>query len=324
MKHSNHLQEIKGDVHVRTIEEDATLGLLSQPRSIPPKYFYNATGSDLFEKICKTKEYYPTRKEDEILAQYSSSIIDQVRPINILEIGSGSSVKTERLLNACNTLDCFPTYSAFDISGDALLSAKTRLDKKFPWLEMSLLLGDYEAGFTHLPRIDGVNLVLFLGSTIGNLSHNSALLQLRALHGYMSNRDYLLLGFDRVKDEKVLNAAYNDQQGLTAAFNLNMLQVLNNKLKGNFIVDGFEHSAVYDRDRQQIVMRLVAKFNQKVKLEKLAADFEMHVDEAIQTEISRKFTIETMSDLLSEANFNVVQTFSSTDAYFSLALATCA
>ena len=90
MKHSNHLQEIKGDVHVRTIEEDATLGLLSQPRSIPPKYFYNATGSHLFEKICETKEYYPTRKEDEILAQYSSSIIDQVRPINILEIVSGS------------------------------------------------------------------------------------------------------------------------------------------------------------------------------------------------------------------------------------------
>ena len=166
MKHSNHLQEIKGDVHVRTIEEDATLGLLNQPRSIPPKYFYNATGSHLFEKICETKEYYPTRKEDEILAQYSSSIIDQVRPINILEIGSGSSVKTERLLHACNTVDCFPTYSAFDISGDALLSAKTRLDKKFPWLEMSLLLGDYEAGFTHLPRVDGVSLVLFLGSTI--------------------------------------------------------------------------------------------------------------------------------------------------------------
>ena len=101
---------------------------------------------------------------------------------------------------------------------------------------MSLLLGDYEAGFTHLPRVAGVNLVLFLGSTIGNLSRDSALIQLRALHGYMSNRDYLLLGFDRVKDEKVLNAAYNDQQGLTAAFNLNMLRVLNNKLKGNFIV----------------------------------------------------------------------------------------
>ena len=187
---------------------------------------------------------------------------------------------------------------------------------------MSLLLGDYEAGFTHLPRVDGVSLVLFLGSTIGNLARASALVQLRALHGYMSSTDYLLLGYDRVKDERVLNAAYNDQQGLTAAFNLNMLRVLNSRLKGNFVIDGFEHSAVYDRDRQQIVMRLVAKFNQKVKLEKLAADFEMHVDEVIQTEISRKFTIETMGDLLSEANFNVVQTFSSTDDYFSLALAT--
>tara|TARA_Y100000588_G_scaffold375847_1_gene452769 strand:- start:222 stop:1196 length:975 start_codon:yes stop_codon:yes gene_type:complete len=324
MKQSNHLQKIKGNARIRTIEEDATLGLLSQPRSIPPKYFYDARGSNLFEKICETKEYYPTRKEDEILAQYSSPIMDQVRPANLLEIGSGSSLKTERLLQACDTLGCFPIYSAFDISGNALLAAKTRLSNKFPWLEMSLLLGDYEAGFTHLPRVDGINLVLFLGSTIGNLSHSSALIQLHGLHKYMSSSDYLLLGYDRVKDEKILNAAYNDQQGLTAAFNLNMLQVLNHRLEGNFAVDEFEHSALYDSDRQQIEMRLIAKSNQRIKLQKLPANFEMQREEIIQTEISRKFTIEKMDSLLSQANFDVVQTFSSKDDYFSLALAICA
>lgn len=321
MKIPQNFQEITGSVRIPTLEEDAKTGLLHQPRSIPPKYFYDATGSDLFEKICATKEYYPTRREDEILTHNGSSIIDQVRPVNILEIGSGSSSKTERLLDACHALGHFPSYSAFDISGDALLEAKIRLDNKYHWLDMSLLLGDYEAGFTHVPHLDGTNLILFLGSTIGNLDRKSAIKMLQDLHNYMSPSDYLLLGYDRVKESQVLNAAYNDQQGLTAAFNLNVLQVLNNRLNANFMLDRFEHSACYNSDQQQIEMRVVAKSTQTIQVQRLSADFKMQRHEEIQTEISRKFTTDTMRDLLSKAKFNVVQTFSSPDEYFSLGLA---
>ena len=321
MQPSPHIQEIAGSIRIPTLEDDARAGLLTQPRSIPPKYFYDAAGSDLFEKICATEEYYPTRREDEILTRYGSSIIEQVRPTNILEIGSGSSSKTERIMDACNELGHLPSYSAFDISKDALLEAKKRLDQKYDWLKMSLLLGDYEAGFKHVPHYDGRNLILFLGSTIGNLERKSALTMLRELRNYMSTSDYLLLGYDRVKNSRVLNAAYNDQQGLTAEFNLNMLKVLNSKLKANFILDRFKHSAYYDMKQQQIEMRLVAQCTQTIRIEALSSDFKMIQGEEIRTEISRKFTIETMQDLLKEAKFQIIKTFSSTDDYFSLGLA---
>jgi L-histidine N-alpha-methyltransferase len=316
-----YFHKIRGSIRTPTLEEDAKVSLLRRPRSIPPKYFYDSTGSDLFDRICETKEYYPTRREDEILTQYGSSIIDEVRPSTILEIGSGSSNKTERLLDTCTELGHFPSYSAFDISENALLEAKKRLDQKYNWLTTSLLLGDYEAGFAHVPNIEGTTLVLFLGSTIGNLDRNSAITMLQEIRHYMSANDYLLLGYDRVKDSHILNAAYNDQQGITAAFNFNMLKVLNNRLSANFMLDRFKHSAFYDSDQQQIEMQLISKCKHNISIRSLSADFVMQKDEEIQTEISRKFTIKTMKKLLSEAEFNVVQTFSSPDNYFSLGLA---
>ena len=252
MHTSPYIYEIPGNLNVPTLEEDAKRDLLTRPRSIPPKYFYDATGSDLFEKICRTPEYYPTRRENEILRQYGPTIIERVQPTNILEIGSGSSAKTERILDACMQIRQRPCYSAFDISSKALLEAKTRLDKKYSWLDTSLLLGDYEAGFAHVPRVNGANLVLFLGSTIGNLNPRSAVSMLNELYNYMSSQDYLLLGYDRVKDGEILDAAYNDDQGLTAEFNLNILNVLNDRLGADFVLDRFEHSASYDTLQQQV------------------------------------------------------------------------
>ena len=306
---------------VPNLEEDARNGLLSQPRSLPPKYFYDDHGSELFERICRTSEYYPTRTEDLILQQYAQDIIQSTLPSKIFELGSGSSTKTRRLLDACSETAHFPSYTAFDISERALLSGGTTLSTYYDWLEIDLLLGDYEAGFKNVPNHKESKLVLFLGSTIGNFENDHAIGFLRDLRANMSVKDRLLVGFDRVKDKRILNAAYNDKEGVTAAFNLNVLNVLNNHLGANFDSNKFQHSASYHAEKEQVEMHLISACTQQVTFDTLSTSIEIASGESICTEISRKFTGKSMADLLGPAGFEVEQDFSAANGYFSLVLA---
>ena len=307
--------------HVPGIEEDARNGLLSRPRSLPPKYFYDDRGSELFERICKTSDYYPTRTEDFLLRQHAQDIIQKIQPSRIFELGSGSSVKTQRLLDACNEIAHFPSYTAFDISEHALLFGGETLSNRYAWLEINLLLGDYEAGFNHIPRENGSRLILFLGSTIGNFEQDRAVRFMNDLRANMSSNDRLLVGFDRVKDARILNAAYNDKEGVTAAFNLNILNVLNNELSANFDPENFKHSAYYDTEKSQVEMHLISSCTHLVTLSTLGTTIEIRTGERIRTEISRKFTNKSLHNLLGQAELDVEQDFVSSDGYFSLVLA---
>ncbi|MDP6352226.1 MAG: L-histidine N(alpha)-methyltransferase [Alphaproteobacteria bacterium] len=306
---------------VPSLVDDVRSGLLSEPRTLPPKYFYDERGSRLFDRICETPEYYPTRTEDALLAEHAETIVGGAQPDGIVELGSGTSRKTRRLLDACETARVYPHYTAFDISEDALIAGGRVLAKQYEWLNINLLVGDYEAGFANLPKFDGTRLFVFLGGTIGNFEHDDAVAFLTDLRAIMEDGDQLLLGADRVKDESVLRAAYNDRAGITAAFNLNVLRVLNAEMGADFDVANFRHQAVYDADQAQIEMHLVSLVSQRVRLDAIDADLEIASGERIRTEISRKFTPESLSTLLAEAGYESDRHFSTDNGYFSLVLA---
>ena len=307
--------------YVPGLEDDARRGLLLRPRWLLPKYLYDHNGSELFEKICQTAEYYPTRTEDSLLKHCAKEIIERTKPDNIFELGSGSSTKTQRLLDACSQTDHLPTYTAFDISESSLIRGAKHLSQKYSWLRTNLLLGDYEAGFENVPTGNGSRLILFLGSTIGNFEHNQAVEFVKDLRNSMFDTDHILLGFDRVKDPDILNAAYNDGQGITAQFNLNVLNVLNKQLGANFETNNFRHSAQYVPSKSQVEMYLVSSCAQRIQLKILNESIDIVAGEQIRTEISRKFTKSSMDQLLVEANLSPVKMFTSPDDYFSLMLA---
>ena len=231
---------------VPDLAEDVREGLLEKPRQLPPKYFYDQRGSRLFEKICQTPEYYPTRTEDGLLRDNSKHIIERTRPVQILELGSGNAQKTRRIFDACEQLDNSCEYVPFDVCENILEVTAARLKQDYDWLDVMPLVGDYHAGLANLPDSDGTRLFLFLGSTIGNFSPDEALNFIDEVKDCMKPGDYFLLGADRVKNIDVLDAAYNDAQGITAEFNLNVLHVINRELGADFDVSGFEHSAKYN------------------------------------------------------------------------------
>jgi len=212
---------------VNTLEQDVRQGLLKPPRSLPPKYFYDETGSRLFDQICDTPEYYPTRTESAMLDLWACEIIDRASPSHILEFGSGTSRKTRHLIDACQTMDLLCEYLPFDVCEEMLLEVRECFDTDYPWLNISPLVGDYTAGLQHLHRPKNNCMYVFLGSSIGNFTREEAQVFMREVRACMQPGDTLLLGVDRVKDPAVLHRAYNDAQGMTAQFNLNLLQVLN-------------------------------------------------------------------------------------------------
>jgi L-histidine N-alpha-methyltransferase len=303
------------------IVDDVRAGLLVPPRSLPPKYFYDERGSMLFDRICETPEYYLTRTEDALLDGFAEAIIAITAPDDILELGSGMSRKTRRLLAACDSRGFRPSYSPFDISEEVLRLAADELVRDHEWLRVNLLVGDYEAGLAHLPDNGGRRLACFLGSTIGNLEHDSGVALMRDLRRHMKMEDFLLLGADRVKDEKVLHAAYNDSEGLTAAFNLNLLNVLNHAVDCDFDPGRFEHRAQFNAEFSRIEMHLVSRSDQVVRIGALDTSIQVEQGEMILTEISRKFTAESLSAMLHQSGFSVVAHFTPPDQCFSLVLA---
>lgn len=306
---------------VPSLIDDVREGLLTPPRSLPPKYFYDDKGSRLFDAICNTEEYYPTRTEDALLERSARDIIASLQPEHVVELGSGTSRKTRRLLDACEEHGCHATYWPFDVCESMVQGTAEALVDEYDWLRVHGLVGDYHAGFEHFPGFDGRCLFVFLGSTIGNLEHEYAVGFLRELRGLMKPGDSLLMGADRVKDADVLHAAYNDSKGLTAEFNRNVLQVLNREVDADFELDAFEHRAIYNREHSRIEMHLVSTRTQIVCLNGLDATIEFREGESILTEISRKFTPDSLDALLTEAGFRIERHYEPSDGFFSLLLA---
>jgi len=311
---------LPGLTRASTLASDARAGLLGGDKRLPPKYFYDARGSELFEKICTTSEYYPTRIESRLLALHVMDILDELRPGTLVEIGSGSSEKTVHFFNASERLGLPIQYQPLDVCLEALEVASIKLSARFPWLEIDALVGDYATDIARLPEAQGPRLFLFLGGTIGNLTHTEALAFLRTLHASMRPEDSFLLGFDRVKDPAILNAAYNDRAGYTAEFNLNLLNVLNDKLDSHFACADFVHRARFDEEKHQIEMYLVATRAHDVAIPRIGTSAHFAQGESILTEISRKFTPEGMQELLQAAGFLWKRHITPKNQYFSLAI----
>lgn len=304
-----------------SLVDDARAGLLTRAKSLPPKYFYDANGSRLYEAICRTPEYYPARVEAALLARFAPAIVNDTRPRTLIELGSGASRKTAHLLRACERAAQRVRYLPIDICGAMLVQAGQALAARHPWLAIDAHVGDYTLGLAHLPPTTGPRLFVFLGGTIGNFDEPEAIHFLREIRAAMEPADWLLLGADRVKDKEVLWAAYNDSAGLTARFNLNLLRVLNRELGARFDPDAFSHEARFNPDAARIEMHLRARCRQSVAIPCLGVDVDFSPGETILTEISRKFTSASLAALLRDGGFSLRHQYQPANRYFSLALA---
>ena len=301
--------------------EDVLAGLLEPPRKLSPKYFYDDHGSLLFDRICRTDEYYLTRTEEALLTAYSTDIITLTMPDQILELGSGVSHKIRMLLDACEEFSHSCEYAPFDVCEEIVAMATKKLAVEYHWLDINPMVGDYHAGLGNLPKTEGVRLAAFLGSTIGNFTVQECSEFITEIKQCLQPGDYFLIGADRVKDTAILNAAYNDTDGITAEFNLNLLTVLNREINTDFDLENFSHYACYNEAQGQIEMYLVSKCDQEVRLGENGTRIGLAAGERILTEISRKYNEEELESMLVERGFRIVRHYQPANRYFSLLLA---
>ncbi|HEY9052568.1 MAG TPA: L-histidine N(alpha)-methyltransferase [Gammaproteobacteria bacterium] len=306
---------------INNLIDDVREGMLTHPRYLPPKYFYDETGSRLFDQICDTPEYYPTRTEAALLDACALELMALARPDHIVEFGSGTSRKTHYLLKACERLAMECQYLPFDVCEEVLHEVRHLLESEYDWLDVLPLVGDYTAGLDHIYKPDGRCMYLFLGSSIGNFTLAQARAFVAEIKSCMKPGDTLLLGVDRVKDQDVLHAAYNDAQGLTEKFNLNVLQVLNNRLQANFDLDKFNHKAIYNKFDRRIEMYLVADASHEVDVSGLHEKLYFDKHDHILTEISHKYSQQDIENLLSACGLHILKHVEADKAWFSLILA---
>jgi len=306
-----------------SLRADARAGLAGHPKSVPPKWFYDAAGSALFEKITELPEYYPTRAEREILRAAAGRIASLSGAGTLVELGSGSSEKTRLLIDALRAAGTMHRYVPVDVSEPALLAAAGALLAEYPDLAVRAVVSDFEEHLGLPPR-DGSSaprLVAFLGSTIGNLLPPQRAAFLRRIRAGLAAGDSLLLGTDLVKDPAVLLAAYDDAARVTAAFNKNLLAVLNAELGADFDLDAFEHVAVWDAEQEWIEMRLRAAGAQTVHLPAIALTAEFADGEEMRTEVSAKFRREGVAAELAAAGFTLREWWTDRKGRFGLSLA---
>lgn len=302
------------------LRSDVREGLARRPRSLPPKYFYDARGSRLFEEITRLPEYYLTRAERSILERIAPSLIRTIRPAALVEFGSGSSGKTEILLDAAAAEGGIEGYASIDVSFEAVSGAAGRLRRQHPELHIVGIVDDFQRD-RPLPFSDSRRLILFLGSTIGNLRPREAVAFAHRVQASMTGRDAFLVGFDLVKDRQRLRAAYNDARGVTAAFNRNVLLVLNRELSADFVPDEFQHRATWNEDDSRIEMHLVSERAQTVSIPALDMRLEFTPGETICTELSHKYTRESATGLLEEGGLRIERWETDAKARFALAVA---
>jgi L-histidine N-alpha-methyltransferase len=304
----------------RELEADARAGLTASPKTLPPKWFYDERGSQLFEEITELPEYYPTRAEREILARHATDIAATTGVKTLVELGSGSSDKTRLLLDALHRHGTLARFVPLDVSESALRAAAAAINADYPDLDVHAIVGDFTSHLDRIPGGDG-RLVAFLGGTIGNLVPAERAAFLGTLRGVLHAGEWLLLGTDLVKDEAALVAAYDDAAGVTAEFNRNVLRVLNRDLEGDFDVEGFAHVARWDPDEEWIEMRLRAERAQQVHLKRLDLRVEFAAGEELRTEVSAKFRRQGVSAELAAAGFAVRQWWTDRAGRFGVSVA---
>jgi len=302
------------------LARDARVGLTASPRWLPPKYFYDRRGSELFEEITRLPEYYQTRTERGILERVADALVAEVEPRALVEYGSGSARKTRILLDAMHAHGLLEAFGAVEVSESALVASAGALAARYPDIELEGVLADFQR-HVFLPFAERPRLILFLGSTVGNLTREEAVGFLRRVRDQMSGADGFLIGFDLVKHPARLEAAYNDSRGVTARFDLNLLRVLNRELGGNFRLDDFEHLAVYDRKRERIEMYLIARRPVVARLRAIDLEVRLEEGERIRTELSHKYTEASVRSLVSEAGLALVRWDTDPGPDFALGLA---
>jgi L-histidine N-alpha-methyltransferase len=313
------------DVHLRdgalaSFADDVRAGLGSDPKAIPPKYFYDARGSELFEQITELPEYYPTRVEQSILDAAGAEIVAAVRPSEIVELGPGSARKTDALLRPMIEGGSGARYVPVDVSESAVEMCAERLVAQYEGLEIHGLVGDFEHHLDRIPPARGRRLIAFLGGTIGNLDAPQRMRLLRALRAELGPDDRLLVGTDLVKDRGRLEAAYNDAAGVTAEFNRNLVRVINAHLGADLDPEAFEHVAFYNEREQRIEMWLRARAEMRGRIEALGVDVGFSPGDQFRTEISCKFTRESVEAEYLAAGLRLEMWCTDPDALFALSL----
>ena len=306
----------------RSLANDVLDGLTRPFKELPPKHFYDARGSELFEHICRLPEYYPTRTEVEILTARADEIIARTGAAELVELGSGAAEKARILLDAMARAGILRRYVPLDVSERVVADSAQELVAEYDGLAVHGVIGDFERHLDHVPEADGApRLVALLGGTIGNFPPGTRRKLLRQIGGLLGPEDRMLLGTDLVKDPAVIEAAYDDRRGLTAEFNRNVLHVINRELGANFPIEKFEHVAFFDSRHEWVEMRLRAREACSVQIEAVGLGVEFEEGEELRTEISAKFTRQRLQADFDAAGLALEQWYTDGDELFALSLA---
>jgi L-histidine N-alpha-methyltransferase len=319
--------DLRIDVHLRaepSLPEDVLDGLTRPFKEIPPKHLYDTRGSELFDQICDLPEYYPTRTERAILDECADLIVSRTGAAELVELGSGTAAKTRVLLSAMERAGTLWRYVPFDVAEQMVRDCTASLADEYPELNIHGIVGDFDRHLGKVPpsEPDRPRIVAFLGGTIGNFPPGARRRFLRSMSRLLSHGDYLLLGTDLVKDVDVLEAAYDDAEGVTAEFNRNVLHVLNRELGADFPIDQFEHVAFFDPDREWIEMRLRARRACHVCVGALDLEIDFERGEEVRTEISAKFTPDRLKADYEASGLELAEWFTDERKFFALSLAT--
>ncbi len=314
------------DVHLtpadldRALRADVRAGLTATPKTLPPKWFYDERGSELFSEITRLPEYYPTRCEREILRRHASDIVAATGADTLVELGSGTSEKTLVLLDAFRDAGRLVRFVPFDVSEATLREAAADIDHRYPGLAVHAVVGDFDRHLRLIPSV-GDRVVAFLGGTIGNLDAAARRGFLSDLAALLAPGEHLLLGTDLVKDETRLVSAYDDARGVTAEFNRNVLHVINAALEADFVPDRFAHVAVWNAPEERIEMWLRSDRRQTVRVAGLDLEVAFAEGESMCTELSCKFTEDRVRDELGRAGFGTVRRWTDDAGDYALTLA---
>jgi L-histidine Nalpha-methyltransferase len=304
------------------LRADVARGLTSVPKELPPKWFYDERGSQLFDEITRLEEYYPTRREKEILVAHAADVA-AFGADTLVELGSGTSEKTRLLLDAMSAAGHLRGFIPFDVDEVTLRSASEAVAVEYPGIHVHAIAGDFEHHLGRIP-VEGRRVIAFLGGTIGNLPPETRADFLSQVAAGMRDGDAFLLGTDLVKDIDRLEAAYDDSPGVTAEFNRNVLRVVNRRLGADFVPERFTHVARFDKDAEWIEMLLRSDVDQTVHVPALELTVNFARGEEMRTEISAKFRRAGVESELAAAGLRVVDWWTDTRGDFALSLSVCA
>jgi L-histidine N-alpha-methyltransferase len=315
------IQSLLSEGSERRLADDVLDGLTRPFKELPPKHFYDARGSELFDQITELPEYYPTRAERAILDERAAELARGTGATELLELGSGSAEKARILLDAMDQAGNLRRYVAMDVSEQVLLQAADELTADYDGLEFEGLVGDFERHLGSIPAGDsGPRMVALLGGTIGNFLPGTRRRLLREIAGLLGPEDRFLLGTDLVKDTSTLEAAYNDSAGITGEFNRNVLHVINRELDADFVPEDFAHVAFFDREHEWIEMRLRSRGVQAVQIRRLGMTVSFQAGEEMRTEISAKFTRSRVEHEFSAAGLALEGFYTDPEGLFALSL----